>query len=219
MPTDNSDLRLVSSGPASDRSPSVATPNTAALKALAHPDRLRMLGLLRFDGPATATGLAKRLGLNSGATSYHLRQLAEHGLIEEAGELGNKRERWWRARHEMTHYDPTEIGDEAMDAGMAMVQAVFYQHIGMMERALREFPGLPVAWRQTSNVSDYTMALTAKEALALKEKLMEILWEAVRQSPAQGHTPAPGKRNYTVMLHAFPFADDPDKASEDSSTR
>ena len=48
-------------------------PDATALKALAHPVRLRMLGMLRVDGPATATQLAARLGLNSGATSYHLR--------------------------------------------------------------------------------------------------------------------------------------------------
>ena len=54
------------------------TPDVAALRALGHPVRLRILGLLRADGPATATALAQRLGLNSGATSYHLRQLAAH---------------------------------------------------------------------------------------------------------------------------------------------
>ncbi|MBO9578980.1 MAG: helix-turn-helix transcriptional regulator, partial [Microbacteriaceae bacterium] len=47
------------------------TPDPAQLKALSHPMRLRMLGLLRQDGPATAPTLAERLGLNSGATSYH----------------------------------------------------------------------------------------------------------------------------------------------------
>jgi predicted transcriptional regulator len=45
------------------------TPDPTALKALSHPVRLQMLGLLRSDGPATATSLAQRLGLNSDATS------------------------------------------------------------------------------------------------------------------------------------------------------
>ena len=57
------------------------TPDPTALKALSHPVRLRMLGLLRADGPATASSLALRLGLNSGATSYHLRQLHQHGFV------------------------------------------------------------------------------------------------------------------------------------------
>src|SRR5262245_28458635 len=53
--------------------------NERSLRALAHPVRVKLLGLLRIEGPATATGLAEKLGLNSGATSYHLRQLAGAG--------------------------------------------------------------------------------------------------------------------------------------------
>ena len=183
----------------------LAVPDTVALKALTHPDRLRMLGLLRFDGPATATGLAKQLGLNSGATSYHLRQLAEHGFIEEAEGLGNKRERWWQARQEAMSNDPAAMEGEALDAGLAMVQAVLSQHAAYMQQALRQFPGLPFEWRTASNASDYLMALTAEEALELKQKLTEILWEAVRRAPAQGSHPESGKRNFMVMLHTFPF--------------
>ena len=70
------------------------TPTPLQLRALSHPVRLRMLGLLRAEGPATATGLATRLGLNSGATSYHLRQLATHGFVEDDDSRGDGRERW-----------------------------------------------------------------------------------------------------------------------------
>ena len=66
------------------------TPSPAALKALSHPVRLRMLGLLRIEGPATATSLAARLGLNTGATSYHLRHLAQHGFIVDDARAGQR---------------------------------------------------------------------------------------------------------------------------------
>ena len=68
-----------------------------SLKLLAHPMRYRVMDRLR-QGPATSTTLAKALGLNTGVTSYHLRQMAEHGFIEEVPELSRGRERWWRAR-------------------------------------------------------------------------------------------------------------------------
>jgi len=51
------------------------------IRVLAHPLRFRLLGRLRLDGPATATGLARALETNTGATSYHLRQLADVGLV------------------------------------------------------------------------------------------------------------------------------------------
>jgi len=72
--------------------------DTAALKALSHPLRVRMYDLLADDGPATASQLAQDVGESSGTTSYHLRVLAEHGFIEEDVERGDRRDRWWRVR-------------------------------------------------------------------------------------------------------------------------
>ena len=56
-----------------------------ALRAMAHPIRLELVGLLRTHGPLTATKAAALLGESSGSTSFHLRQLAKYGLVEEAG--------------------------------------------------------------------------------------------------------------------------------------
>ena len=58
----------------------------AALRAIAHPIRLGLVGLLRREGPLTASEAGRRLGESSGSTSYHLRQLERFGLVEEAGE-------------------------------------------------------------------------------------------------------------------------------------
>ncbi|MER7641427.1 helix-turn-helix domain-containing protein [Streptomyces sp. NPDC126522] len=55
----------------------------AALKALAQPRRQRMLQHLTLHGPATSATLARALGLNTGSTSYHLRELARYGFVEE----------------------------------------------------------------------------------------------------------------------------------------
>ncbi|MFC8963974.1 ArsR/SmtB family transcription factor [Streptomyces sp. NPDC057094] len=70
----------------------------ATLKALAQPRRQRILQHLTLHGPATSASLARELGLNTGATSYHLRELARFGFVEEQPEAdGHGRERWWRA--------------------------------------------------------------------------------------------------------------------------
>jgi len=76
-----------------------------SLRGLAHPLRMRLLSTLRHDGPATASQLAEKLGESSGATSYHLRQLAAHGFVEDDPERGKGRERWWRAAKEGTRFD------------------------------------------------------------------------------------------------------------------
>ena len=89
----------------------------ANLKALTHPLRVQVLGLLRTYGPATATTLAQRLGLTSGALSYHLRQLERYGFIAEDTERGNERDRWWRAVHRTTEFDAQGLDPAAAEAG------------------------------------------------------------------------------------------------------
>ncbi|MDF9813335.1 helix-turn-helix domain-containing protein [Streptomyces sp. SPB162] len=68
-----------------------------ALKALAHPRRQQILEHLALHGPATSATLARALELNTGATSYHLRELGRHGFVEAAEGTGKGRERWWQA--------------------------------------------------------------------------------------------------------------------------
>src|SRR3954471_4188633 len=90
--------------------PAVQVTDVRALRALAHPLRNRLLGYLRLHGPATASQLGRVVGESSGSTSYHLRQLAEYGFVEEVEGRGTARERWWRARHRLTSWRADEIG-------------------------------------------------------------------------------------------------------------
>jgi DNA-binding transcriptional ArsR family regulator len=184
-------------------------PDTTALKALAHPVRVRMLGLLRIHGPATATSLAARLKLNSGATSYHLRQLAEHGFIEEAGDLGNRRERWWRAAHESTNVDIRGSEGEAAEAGLAFLQAALSWQVSQMQRALELTSQQPREWREASTVSDWTIPLTAAEAKALTERVQALLWEVKSAAPPLGDA-SEDTRPFTVVFHSFPLPPEPE---------
>src|SRR4051795_1003458 len=84
-----------------------------ALKALAHPLRVQILRTLEVRGQVSVTGLAQELGETTGATSYHLRQLARHGLVEEGdpeepedagegrGAVGRRRRLWRMAVDEI----------------------------------------------------------------------------------------------------------------------
>ena len=190
------------------------TPELAGLRALAHPVRLRILGLLRTDGPATASTLAARLGLNSGATSYHLRQLAGHGFVVDVPERGNGRDRWWRAAHRSTETTPeSEATPEGRDAIDAFGQAIAVVHTESLQRAVEERPLLPDPWRRASTLSDWQLRLTPQRAEELLNALVAVVdgWQ---------HDPSPdasdpmdgtdeGERTdpaelFTVVLHTYP---------------
>lgn len=85
-------------------------------KAMSHPLRREMLRHLEEHGPATATTLAEALGENTGTTSYHLRILADAGVIEEVPERAHGRERWWRTfpvDHREPDYDSLSAEEQA----------------------------------------------------------------------------------------------------------
>lgn len=79
-----------------EQQPGTEITDLAALKVLAQPRRQQILEQLALHGPSTSAILARTLGLNSGATSYHLRALARYGFVEEADGAAPRGERWWR---------------------------------------------------------------------------------------------------------------------------
>ncbi|WP_369207831.1 ArsR family transcriptional regulator, partial [Streptomyces sp. PU-14G] len=76
-----------------------------------HEVRTALLELLAEVGAVTATEAAGRLGYSSGLCSFHLRQLARHGHIEEAPHAGG-RARPWRLRRQPQAAEaaPAEFG-------------------------------------------------------------------------------------------------------------
>lgn len=189
-----------------EREISFVAPDVRQLKALAHPVRVKMLGMLRLDGPSTATRLAERLGLNTGATSYHLRQLAQHGFVEEDSERGDKRDRWWRAVHESTTAQPTRLPDdeESREAIGAYWQAVGYAQLESLTAAFRERATLPRTWDEISAHSDWAMWLTPDEARELMSRMHAVLGEYARRAPADRSQAAPEAERFMVQLHGFP---------------
>ncbi len=185
-------------------------PDVTQLKALSHPLRLRMLGLLRTHGPATASQVARRLGLNSGATSYHLRQLATHGFVEEAPELGTKRDRWWQATTQMTSV-PIDAGsgDEGRDAQDAFHQLAVSSAAGRMQAAAARRGGDDQAWREATSVSDLQIPVTAEQAKEIQTRFESLIWQVLEERPPTSRALDTGERHYQVVVASFPAADEP----------
>lgn len=150
--------------------------DSASVRVLAHPLRSRLVGALRLNGPSTATALAKHLDTNSGATSYHLRKLAEVGLVVDTGD-GDAKSRVWAAASEMTQFENSDFDDDE-DAATAL---------GWLERDwLRHFTekfghwldvrqGWPAVWRDRASMNDDTVLVTADQLRALHAEIDEVV--------------------------------------------
>lgn len=153
----------------------------SALAMLAHPLRSRLLDELRLSGPATATTLAAVLHTNSGATSYHLRKLAQVALVvEEAAEgKGTGRRRLWRASTESRPWNEVPDGDtDDADAKAAMDWlARDYLHLfnDRAEQWLDTQDRWPVQWREQVGLSDHLVQVTAGQLAALRADLGAVL--------------------------------------------
>jgi DNA-binding transcriptional ArsR family regulator len=177
------------------------TPTAAGLRALSHPTRLKMLMLLRLEGPATATGLAQELKLNTGATSYHLRQLAEHGFIEEDTDRGDARDRWWKAAHESTRAG-LRFGDpDEAESAESYLQSVAMMYTEALMQAVAERRYLPRPWQEASTTSDWHLRLTPQRAEQLTDALAALIDTWSEQEDAEG---TEGAADFVVNLNAFP---------------
>lgn len=168
------------------------------LKALTHPLRPRILSALRLHGPATASKLAEHLGVNTGATSYHVRQLAEAGFVVEASELGNARDRWWRAAHTRTIFDTHDADQETSAAYLSAVAAGYAENA---QRAIAEIATLPPEWEDAGTFSNFTLRLTPEETTALMDEIISVIR---RYRSHQGTVEAPDDaRAVSVNLEVF----------------
>ena len=170
------------------------------LRVLAHPLRSRLLGLLRLDGPSTASRLAQRVGESSGVTSYHLRQLEQHGFVAEVAERGTARERWWQAQHQMTNWQADELAEQpgGLEANAAM-QRLQIESWGRELRAWAEHgQAHGREWAAVAGLSDYVLRLTPAQARQLLEELYAVLDRWSEQEPA------PGSVQVNVLAGAFP---------------
>lgn len=173
-----------------------------SLRGVAHPLRVRILGLLRQDGPATSTTLAERLGLSTGATSYHLRQLAAYGFVVEETGRGVGRERWWRAAHAGSILEEETVRQAPADAE-AYMRAVAAAYADTVDRWLGEAQVLPEEWRAGSTLSNWKLRLTPDEAARLRTQVAELI-ESYRQHAEPD--PPEGAEIVAVQVQLMPFA-------------
>ncbi|HET7277629.1 MAG TPA: helix-turn-helix domain-containing protein [Dermatophilaceae bacterium] len=169
-----------------------------SLKVLAHPMRSRLLGALRGAGPSTATDLAARLGTNSGATSYHLRKLAEVGLVEDTGEGEGKR-RVWRASSSYTQWHVSDFaGDEDSETALNWLTRDYLRYLGEKgERWLDVEAQWPLEWRDALGANDDSVVATAEQVQAMYAEIDAVIKRYRRVG--QGNPQARRVSVWTVM--------------------
>ena len=175
--------------------------SAASMRVLAHPTRLRLLGLLRERGPQTAAQLGDVIDEAPGTISYHLGKLASIALIESAeAQSTDNRERWWQATSSLTSWEPAELlnDPEKLAASSALQKSVAQEYAARFADHIDAMPSLAPEWVAAGSSGDRTLRLTVEELSALRTELEALVERWVETSTA--HDPADNDGAETVSL-------------------
>ncbi|MFD8593456.1 winged helix-turn-helix domain-containing protein [Kitasatospora sp. NPDC059646] len=187
----------------SEPPPSVRLTDPRALRAYAHPTRMALVGLLRVHGPLTATRAAELLGTESVAScSFHLRQLAKYGLVEEAGG-GRGREKPWQATAAFTSWDSSPADPEQAAAVDTLQRAVLDGYFARASAWLAHRAEEAPEWNEAAGFGDTVVHVTAGELLELQARIEELTRPFVERRSA-GAEPPEGVRAVQLMQLAVP---------------
>lgn len=153
-----------------DQVPTVA--DSRALRALAHPCRLDLLEALGVHGPLTATTAAELLDQTPANCSWHLRQLAKYGFIEEVPESTGRQRPWRRTSRGLAWSDA-----ETDPASAAAARALTDVFVDREFRLIKQAMGAPVpeGWSDTVVAIQSLNWLTAEEIRELEGEVFALL--------------------------------------------
>lgn len=174
-----------------------------ALRALAHPVRIALYEELAFGGGAmTATELGKRIGETATTCSFHLRQLAKYGFVEEAGG-GKGRARPWRLTS--LGWDiPVTHDPEAQIAGDAVLRLARERAFARYQRWRETKAARPREWQEAADDSEYVTYLTAEELTQVKQELHGVLMRFRDRLEDPARRP-PGALPVETLLLSYPI--------------
>lgn len=177
-----------------------------AMRALSHPVRLAILSHLQRQGPSTATQLAPHVGATPSVTSWHLRHLAEFGLITD-DESPDRRQRFWKAVARGFRFEMPDDA-EGRAAGRALRDALHEANLRQIVSWSEETaPRLEGAWDRVAGASNTGVHVTADEVEEIAAGIEALLAPYVRR--AEEDVPG-GARKVRFLRYYMPQPADAD---------
>jgi DNA-binding transcriptional ArsR family regulator len=150
----------------------VTDPKT--MRALTHPVRLALLEALALEGPLTATQAGELIGESPTTCSFHFRQLAKYGFVEEAG-IGPGRQRHWKRVDIWMNFSDTNDDPEANVAAKGLERLLTERAFARIRRFYDTKANLPKVWQEASDSTQAMIVVTPEELREVNTQLLTIL--------------------------------------------
>jgi DNA-binding transcriptional ArsR family regulator len=183
------------------------------IRALAHPLRLDLLQFLGASGSATAAQCGRVLGVSQASCSFHLRQLAKYGFVEDAGPGRDRRERQWRVAHPRLSVRVGPGGDAAVR--QQIERLVVEREMQAILDYSRRPDGASPEWQHKAGIVTGMAVLSPDDAAEIKEKWLALL--APYTAGADGRQPQSGQRHVRYFMAATPLPEPVPDDAQDAS--
>lgn len=176
----------------------------SVLKAISHPVRNRILGELSAAGSSRAADIARELDIPANQASFHLRQLAKYGLVEEDPDAGrDKRDRVWR----LVHADGFTVNlSDMAGAGGDQVVDVYRRNLATRAHQIvtAALSSDPPDKDRHQTISDHALKLTRLEAKDLAEEVDQLVRSWADRTRGRDDE----RRTYLLFQVLTPYPDD-----------
>jgi DNA-binding transcriptional ArsR family regulator len=173
-----------------------------AMRALAHPVRLALLEAFAGTDTLTATEAGERVGESPANASFHLRQLAKYGFVEEA-ERGTGRRRPWKLKHCGTSFTDVHDDPELAGAARALSRTLRDYYLARAQSAHEERHALPAEWRAVTGLNQMGLYVTPEELKILNEEILALLFERFGERRARTPDLPEGAEHVEILTLSY----------------
>ncbi len=179
--------------------------DSQTLRALTHPVRIALIEALLLDGAMTATEVGERISESPTTCSFHLRQLAKYGFVEEAGG-GKGRSRPWRLTSTGMQFGTVHDDPETEMAAGALVRMLRDRQFARYQTWLETNRDFPREWRDAAGSSESIIYLTAGELEELNQELLALLLPRFRERLTDPARRPPDAVPVEFLMLAYPIS-------------
>jgi predicted ArsR family transcriptional regulator len=173
-----------------------------AMRAVAHPVRIALLEVLGTEGPLTATQAGEHIGESPTTCSFHLRQLAKYGFIEEVEGVAGRR-RPWRLIHTGLSFSDVSDDPETRLAATALSRVLHTFYLDRLKEGLALRRDTPTEWQKATGASEFLLYVTVDELKALDEQV-EALVKPFAERIGNPKTRPRGAVPIEMLFFAYP---------------
>ena len=178
--------------------------DSRTLRALTHPVRIALIEALLLGGAMTATEVGEQIGESPTTCSFHLRQLAKYGFVEEAGG-GKGRSRPWRLTSSGMQFRSAHADPETEMAALALVRMLRERQFARYQNWLETSQNFPREWRDAAGSSESIIYLTPTELDELSEEVLALVLPRFRERLTDPARRPPDAVPVEILMLSYPL--------------